>query len=52
MKLISLGQWAKKYSIKWRNAINWANRGKLKTAKKQEIKVERWMVDSDESPKK
>lgn len=45
---ISLGQWAKKNNIKWRDAINWARRGRLKTAKKVKVEIERWEIDSNE----
>ena len=45
---ILLSEWAKKLGIKRMDAVNMARRGKLKTAKLEDVKVKRWTVDHNE----
>jgi len=48
MTYILLEKWARKQGVKSMDAKNWARRGKLKTAKKKNFPVERWIIEEDE----
>jgi hypothetical protein len=46
---IPLSKWAKKHGLKRDDALNKARRGKLKTAKLEEVKTKRWTIEDSET---
>lgn len=47
MKYILLETWAKKNKVNPIDAKNWCRRGKLPGAKKQIVRLERWVIPED-----